>query len=633
MNNNYGFFYSLWLCFFNSVIKNSVIYKLLTSVYAFISGLWERSVIRNWFKNKSFSDDFLEKSLFGRFFRLPFTILDFIRVKFNEKLTYQKEKSFIIRTCKYLLHNFLALNLRFIGVLVFFTGFSNALINLVIGGKLLLPVAMLTIGAVLSVFPVNFTDYLKGSVFIGIVEKFLGTTFSYDFYYVTKCGKSARLSCACFFGVVLGILSGLVSPILAALVLCGLLYAFLVLYKTEFGVFTTAFFAPIVPTMVLVGMCLFTGLSLIVKAVTSKKFTWKYGKCEFLVMFMITVYLVSAIFSYTMKKSIEIWAVYAAFMSFYFVVVNTLKTKKQFFDFITVLLLSAFIVCAYGIMQYIFGWDITQAWMDEEMFEDIKMRIYSTLENPNVLGEYILLMLPLSIGLMWTKKGFLAKIFYAGTAGVLFAALILTFSRGCWIGLMLSAAIFVTFVAGKLWGLLLIALPLVPFVLPESIVNRFMSIGDMKDSSTSYRVYIWLGTILMLKDFWISGIGMGTEAFTRIYPFYSYNAIVAPHSHNLFLQVLVETGVFGILTFLIILIAFFKELAGAHKLGGRKSSVSTMTVSIASCVAGFLLQGVFDNCFYNYRVFMIFWMILGLGVSAMSVQKELAAKTGEAEVN
>src|SRR5699024_991064 len=109
-----------------------------------------------------------------------------------------------------------------------------------------------------------------------------------------------------------------------------------------------------------------------------------------------------------------------------------------------------------------------------------------------------------------------------------------------------AAAVFVTFAAGKLWGLMLLILPFVPMFLPESIINRFASIGDMGDSSTSYRVYIWMGTLNMLKDFWLSGIGMGSEAFTAVYPFYSYNAVVAPHSHNLFLQILVEAGVVGI---------------------------------------------------------------------------------------
>ena len=621
MDKNYGYFYSLWLCFFNTIIKKSGIYKILTGIYGYISGMWEKSAIVSLFKKETLCE-YTEKSIFAKIFKVPFTILDKIREKYYEKLTWQKENSFIIRTCKYLLHNFLALNLRFIGVLVMSWAIADIAVSIARGASVVVSFCMLLVGIVLSVFQVNLTDLIEKSYVSKLAEKFLGTSFSYNFYYVTKCGRGARLSCAVFFGALCGLLSGLVSPLLSILFIFGILYVFAVLYKTEFGLYTTAFLAPLVPTMVLAGLCLLTGFSLIVKAVTSKKFTWKFGVPEFLVMLMIILFMVSAVTSYAITKSVQIWAIYAVFMSFYFVVVNTIKTKKQFFDLTTVLTISSFIVCVYGIMQYIFGWDTAQAWMDEEMFEDIKMRIYSTLENPNVLGEYILLTLPLAIGLMWTKKGALSKIFYGGVSLVLFAALILTYSRGCWIGLMLAAAIFITFAAGKLWGLALIALPVIPMVLPESIINRFMSIGDMKDSSTSYRVYIWFGTILMLKDFWITGIGLGTEAFTRIYPFYSYNAIVAPHAHNLFLNLLAETGVAGIVTFIILLIVFFKRLSMTHSLIGKGGKTSTMTVAFAAAIAGFLLQGMFDNCFYNYRVFMIFWLVAATGLSSMVSQKE-----------
>ena len=33
-------------------------------------------------------------------------------------------------------------------------------------------------------------------------------------------------------------------------------------------------------------------------------------------------------------------------------------------------------------------------------------------------------------------------------------------------------------------------------------------------------------------------------------------------------------------------------------------------------IFGFLLQGMFDYVWYNYRVFLIFWMIIGIGISA-----------------
>lgn len=630
MDNNFGYFYSLWMCFFNKVIKNSVLYKALTSLYSKVSTAYKRSAFVSFFK-KDVLCEWTEKSIFAKILRLPWTICENISARFGESLTRQKENSFVIRSCKYLLHNFLAINLRYIGLLALSAGVVDVTLSMVRKTSVVGAFFVAIFGLLLSLFQVNITDYLKGSCLMKFFEKLLGTSFSYNFYYVTKCKSGPRrIYSALFFGGVCGVISAYVSPVLAAVFLVGLLYTFAVFYKTEIGIFSIAFLAPIVPTMVLAGLCILTAFSFFVRALTNKKFTFKFGLPEFLVSLMIVIYMLCAFTSYAPVKSVQIFAIYLVFMGFYFVVVNTIKTKKQFFDLISTITVSSFFVCMYGIMQYVFDWDVAQAWMDEEMFTDIKMRIYATLENPNVLGEYILLTLPLAIGLMWSKKGVLAKLFYGGVSAVLFVALILTFSRGCWIGLMLSAAIFVTFVAGKLWGLLLIALPVVPFVLPESIINRFLSIGDMKDSSTSYRVYIWLGTLLLLKDFWISGIGLGTEAFTKIYPFYSYSAIVAPHPHNLFLNVLVETGAAGIVLFVLICIVLFKRLSKTAYLAGEKSQTKTIAVSIASAVAGFLLQGMFDNCFYNYRVFMIFWLILAIGISSHVAQKD---ELKEAEKN
>ena len=47
-----------------------------------------------------------------------------------------------------------------------------------------------------------------------------------------------------------------------------------------------------------------------------------------------------------------------------------------------------------------------------------------------------------------------------------------------------------------------------------------------------------------------------------------------------------------------------------------------MIVAFAAAVSGFLLQGMFDNCFYNYRVFMIFWLTLSVGLCSFGAQQE-----------
>ena len=54
---------------------------------------------------------------------------------------------------------------------------------------------------------------------------------------------------------------------------------------------------------------------------------------------------------------------------------------------------------------------------------------------------------------------------------------------------------------------------------------------------------------------------------------------------------------------------------------GKKSADAVMCIAICAGVAGFLVQGVFDYVFYNYRVFMMFWMFLAFGSSLCAASK------------
>ena len=469
-----------------------------------------------------------------------------------------------------------------------------------------------------------------------IIEHLSGIDFKYDIFEKDVTKSNGRLWLAAVIGFAAGVAGGFTSPLYTIVILGGLFVVFLILRSVQAGVYLTVFLAPLMPTMAivgLVGLCLF---SVLVKAVSDRNFKWRFEGVGFLMLGFLAVYLFASLNSFAVINSLSIFGIYLLFMAFYFVVINTVKTRKQLFDVLTVFAVSGALVCLYGVAQYIFGWDTSAAWVDEEMFSDIKMRVYSTLENPNVLGEYILLVLPVCIGLVWQKPKKLAKLVYIAMAGIMFATLILTFSRGCWIGFMITAGLFVTFVCGKIWGLALIALPFLPMVLPESIINRIASVGDMKDSSTSYRVYIWYGSLAMVKDFWASGIGPGTQAFKSVYPFYSYSGIVAPHSHNMFLQILVESGIVGIGVFLTTIVMFFKKLInGYQSTSGKGSKLGAMIVAIGAGVAGFCVQGMFDNCFYNYRVFLIFWIVLALGIAAVYIAKgekeESAVKAVEEE--
>ena len=262
---------------------------------------------------------------------------------------------------------------------------------------------------------------------------------------------------------------------------------------------------------------------------------------------------------------------------------------------------SGLLVSLYGIYQWFFGDNTGHAWLDKEMFGDIALRVYSTLENPNVLGEYLLLMIPLCSALVWTRKTLLSRLYYFAVLALMLLCMLLTQSRGCWLGLILAAAIFAVLTDKRLVLLAAAVLFVLPFVLPESIIARFTSIGDLTDSSTSYRLYIWLGTLNMLKDFGIYGIGLGSNAFNKIYPFYSYSTVAAPHAHNIYLQLLCETGIVGLgLLLLTVVSALRKMLAVRFRLKAFRPSFPLPQCppwQVLCCRAHLIMYGIITGYF------------------------------------
>lgn len=383
----------------------------------------------------------------------------------------------------------------------------------------------------------------------------------------------------------------------------------------------TVFLTPFLPTMVCIAMVIFTGLSLFLKLMINPEFKLKYFKANLWVLLFILVIAVSAFTSISVEESYQIALVMIAFAMAYFVIINTVETKKQLKFLLYLFVIAAALSAVYGIHQYIFGDVYSQAWLDSEMFEDIKMRVYSTFENPNVYGEYLILVIPIAVGLFWTEKGFWKKLFLLGIIGITTLALVLTFSRGCWLGILFALALLAIMIDRRFILLGVVVLLAMPFVLPETIINRFMSIGDMSDSSTSYRVYIWMGTLAMLKDYWFCGVGLGETSYNTIYPLYSYNNIEAPHSHNLYLQFVSQFGIIGLITFLGMVYNFYKDTT--IKMLKKKD---ILLAGIVAGMTGFFLEGMFDYTWYNYRVILIFWMVIAFGIVATKLEEKEEGK-------
>lgn len=607
---------------FGRMFRESCVCRILLRIYGAFSNGWRKSRIMG-FIGSTDKAVYAEKSLVYKIFNLPVVFWGFLRRKIGVAINEKIKTSVICSAGRCYVNAFMAVNTRFWGTLLLSACLAYTLIKLVTVHSYSLPVlAVGAVGAVLLVFRYDLMAFLNGSRVIDFVKAAAGfKELDFEFYDEGSFNGVQKI----ILGAAAGVITGAVMvyvPLIGLAIPFAVFGMLLVLYAPVTGVYAAVFLAPLVPTMVLAGICIWTGISFLIHALTTEDFKIRIGGVGLGLLLLLSVLFVSSALSFAVLGSLQVWAMYFVFVMFYFVVINTVRTKNQLYGLLKVFVFSGAIVALYGLMQYVFGWTTSNAWIDETMFEDETMRVYSTLANPNVLGEYLLLVLPVcAVFMVKYKANTLAKWAYLAMFAMLGVCLVLTQSRGCWLGFMLSAVIFVTFYEGKLWGLVPIVLCILPFVLPETVIDRIMSIGNMEDSSTSYRVYIWLGTLGMLKTYWLGGIGMGEAAFSQVYPFFSYNAITAPHSHNTFLQLTVEAGIGALAVFVITQFVFAKKMVKTYRLGYEKSWSSVTALAISCGVIGFLAQSMFDYTFYNYRVMALFFMVMAMGMALKYIKE------------
>lgn len=75
------------------------------------------------------------------------------------------------------------------------------------------------------------------------------------------------------------------------------------------------------------------------------------------------------------------------------------------------MLLSSLLVSLIGVLQYVTG-SADSLWQDTTMFSDISGRVVSTFANPNVLAEYLILMLPFAGAMLITSENKTERAFY-----------------------------------------------------------------------------------------------------------------------------------------------------------------------------------------------------------------------------
>lgn len=607
---NSGIIISALLRFWNflkTAYENSIYYKFFNKVADFIGRLYRRSLLFGFFKDtKADAGESVVSKLINSLF-------GFFHKHFHEKVLVigtQSRKSVIVKNISSFLDSWYAISVRYyaltLAAFVCFRLVLKRVLSEMIGPYTLILALIAIVGVFIDVSPAALYEGSKIRKLIGFPDLPEHIRLKKR----VKPHKAVTVALAC--GSVSGLLTLVPAGWLAIGAVCGLI---LLIAKPLIGVIVVAACFPILPTMGVVALGVYLLAAMFIKYLYGENKEIKVDTFDIAILAMCGVIVYGVLNSYALSGSVLPAAVYILFVSSFYVIRRAAREKDFLNTLLNLIVFVSAVVSLYGIYQKLTGQAET-TWTDTEMFEEMGGRIYSTFGNPNVFGEYLLIVMPITFGLMLKAASANRKTVYLGVFVLQTVCMILTYSRGCWIGIALSMAVMIVFTRRKLTSLMVFAVLLAPLFIPETIMQRLMSIGNVADTSTSYRVYIWQGTLRMLKDFWYCGVGIGEAAFGNVYPSYSLNAVSAPHAHNLYLHILSETGILGMATVLVLIVLFYKYISSA----AIKNSENKITaVSLGAAMIGYLVQGMFDNVWYNYRIYFFFFVLLALGAALKDI--------------
>ncbi|MBI4743366.1 MAG: hypothetical protein HY776_00825, partial [Actinobacteria bacterium] len=133
------------------------------------------------------------------------------------------------------------------------------------------------------------------------------------------------------------------------------------------------------------------------------------------------------------------------YAAIFFITVNFIKSKKQVDLLLIGWSFSALVISIYGIIQH-FGFD----WIEWENTSFEVFRSFSTLGNPVKLGIYLALTFPLVLYLFLRTNSFYLRFFAIVDLSLIAVTLLFTYSRGGWLGFVVSIIFIGAFIPRKI---------------------------------------------------------------------------------------------------------------------------------------------------------------------------------------
>lgn len=226
--------------------------------------------------------------------------------------------------------------------------------------------------------------------------------------------------------------------------------------------------------------------------------------------------------------------------------------------------------------------------------------------NPNDLALHFATMIPIAAALFFSSRNVLAKPVYLGCALLMAAALVVTFSRGGFLGLAVAVAVF-GWKAGRSNRFLFIVVGLIvlgAFVVlaPGGFGLRLFSIYDnsLDTGSASARSALFWRSVYVSAANPVFGIGMQNFPIVGI-----RNQV----SHNAYTQVASELGLAALVIYCLFIITPFKRLLRIERATDRTNHAERrlhfLSIGLQASIVAYAVSSFFGSVAYNWYVYYL----------------------------
>ncbi|NQU99496.1 MAG: O-antigen ligase family protein [Parcubacteria group bacterium] len=304
--------------------------------------------------------------------------------------------------------------------------------------------------------------------------------------------------------------------------------------------------------------------------------------------------------------------------SVYFLIRHNLN-RENCKTILRTLVVFSFIVAFIGIAEMIFAKNIIYNFVDNEYY--IKSlrenRIMSTLQNPAILGHYLLVCTPLSYYFYCIEQSIVKKRLHLIMAIIITIALILTFSRGAIFGGVIVILAYLWIKNKKKWMFIVflafIVFSLLVLLLPynNSLRYRFGITYLVEYLFHSHRTTQYFVTFNMLKDHPFIGIGLHHYRLL----FDQYSNIRLPYilmiPESSYLMHLAETGILGFSAFIVLLLTLLRRSFAFLKSEFNSEGRRFFLFIFLGFIGLLFNMGTYD-AFLWHTPFYLFWMFAGI---------------------